>query len=110
MITPLTFKTRFPEFDSKSNETIQMLIDEASLIIFNFGDLQDIAMNYLVAHLLTLNGKSTASQQVSSKNVGSVSVSFATDSDSSSFYASTSYGQMYLDLRKRLSKGNVRVI
>jgi hypothetical protein len=112
MVTPSSFKIRFPEFTTTSNDTIQMLIDEATLLITNFGTYQDIATNYLTAHLLTLNGKSSPSNSIASKTVGSVSISYGGSNGTltESFYSSTSYGQMYLDLRKRISKGNVKLI
>lgn len=115
MITPITFKTRFPEFTTTNDTIIQTIINEADLLIANFGKLQDVAMNYLTAHLLTVNknqssGKTDGFNQVASKTVGAVSVSYGIDTSSNSFYSSTSYGQMYLDLKKRISKGNARII
>lgn len=112
MITPASFKIRFPEFASTDDTRVQLFIDDSVLILNEayWGVKYDLGLNYLTAHYLAIDAKTSAGNvgsngQVASKSVDGTSVSYnhaplANQSDAE--YASTSYGQRYLSLRKNL--------
>lgn len=111
-IDPVSFKLRFPEFDSVDDVRVQLFIDD-SIVILNepyWGEKYNLGLNYLTAHYLALGSKteagSTASSSiVSGKAVDGVSISYATppiDDGTDAYYSSTQYGQRYLALRKTL--------
>lgn len=118
MITPNTFKIRFPEFNSIADATIQMLLDESYLLLTKENKYQDTMVMYLTAHNLVVqqnqaNGNNAPIQLATSKSVGNVSTSYSNPADSNpdiSFYMSTSYGQKYLEYKRALSIGNVRLV
>lgn len=115
-VTPATFKTRFPEFDSVADARIQLFIDD-SVVILNesfWGAKYDLGIYYLTAHYLTLaeksesGGTSGTSGAISSRSVDGTSVTYASitpDDSSEGYYLSTTYGQRYIALRKKLSTG-----
>ena len=121
-VTPTTFKARYTEFASTSDARVQVYIDDAELEMneSQWGDLYDRGLSALTAHLLSIADKNAASGGagtsltggVSSRSVGSVSVSFGTSSSSGSaedFYLSTSYGADYWRLAKMVGLGIVAV-
>lgn len=110
MITSAQVKTKFPEFASIDDATITMIIDEGSIFITSrYGKFEDICLYYYVAHNLTIqqnqsDGDSSSSQTIGSEAVGNVSTSYANptlDNSDDAFYMSTSYGQKYLEFRKK---------
>lgn len=117
MITPSSFKIRFPEFASIDDAIIQMLLDEAYLFIGE-NKYQDTMVLYWTAHNLVIqqnqeSGNSGASSTVASESVGNVSTSYAMptiDNSDIAFYMSTSYGQKYLQYKRALCIGNVRLV
>lgn len=117
MINASVFKARFAEFNSIDDALIEMLLDE-SYIFIGSNKYQDTMVLYYTAHNLVVQqkqakGKSDASQSVSNKSVGNVSVGYSTptmDSSDLAFYNSTSYGQKYLEYKRALCVGNVRLI
>jgi hypothetical protein len=116
-VTPTTFKTRFPEFSTETDPRIQIFIDDSEIFISEskFGTLFDLAVSYLTAHYLSVadkssSGSSSSVGSVASKSVEGVSVSFnkmAAATQADDFYASTIYGQRYLELRSQIAVGNV---
>jgi len=115
MVTSLNFKTRFPEFTSETDERVEFFITDAYLEVdTSWGTLQDIGVSYLTAHLLALSNKSLTSSssigQVASKSVEGVSISYATNANDSTYLSSTSYGQRYLQLKKRVKVGMVKLV
>lgn len=112
MITPASFKIRFTEYSTTADERIQLFIDDSILILNEafWGEKYDLGLAYLTAHFLTIADKSAAGNigsvgQVQSKAVDGTSVSFnsgISNSQQDAFYASTSYGQRYLTLRRTL--------
>lgn len=117
MITTETFNIRFPEFSSISNDTIQMLLDEAYLFI-NGNKYQDYMVLYWTAHNLVVQqnqelGDTSTSSMVASDSVANVSTSYANPdvyNSDVSFYNSTSYGQKYLQYKNALCVGNVLLV
>lgn len=122
MATINDFRTRFPEFlcplqypDSR----IQMFLDDALMDISvpKFGDLADRAQVYLAAHYLalatgTMDGDAGTVGKVSNKSVDGVSVAYVSSTNQGSsgsnqkdIFESTSYGQYYLELVKRVCPG-----
>ena len=109
-MTPTDIKNKFPEFTDITDSSIQLLLDEASIFITSkYGKYEDICLSYYVAHNLISqqnanNGDSSPSQALASEAVGSVSTSYANptiNSSDESYYMSTSYGQKYLEFRKK---------
>ena len=117
--SPSDVKLRYPEFTSTSDDVVGMVIGDA----FPFFDEERWGSFYLqgycafVAHQLTVNaraaaGAAAASGPVQTKTVGDVSVTYqggetlrATDS----YFATTSYGQRYLQLRRLVGAGALAV-
>ena len=119
MITPTTFKIRFPEFATELDARILLLIEEAELFVTTaYGKYQDIATSYLTAHLLsvsnsTSSGNTNGLKNVASKSVEGVSVSYEASTDlnqNSSFFNTTSYGRYYLSIKAKLSVGNASLV
>lgn len=94
-----SFKKRFPELSSASNELIQCVLDEATAEIDAacFGDKAETAKLYLAAHLLAVTSSARA-KGVSSVAAGSASISFDTAKND---YRSTAYGQRYIMLARQ---------
>ena len=120
MVTTSTFKTRFPEFESQDNDRVQLFLDDSATQISEtkFGTSYDLAISYITAHYLSLatktaNGSSGSVGAVASKSVEGVSVSYnqaTANNQNESYYASTSYGQRYLEIRSQITTGNVMSI
>ncbi|MCK5603145.1 DUF4054 domain-containing protein [Candidatus Pacearchaeota archaeon] len=115
MITPSTFKVRFPEFDSVDDARIQLFLDDAELILNSayWGDKLDLGTSYYTAHALAsapgAEGGSSAGTTgpVSARAVDGASVTYGSSapvagSQGEAYYLSTSYGQKYLALVKSL--------
>lgn len=112
------FKLRYPVFSDVSDDTLQLAIDDASseLSARVWGDLYDRGRFALAAHLLKVRGVLKGKQdtgdvpvQVSSKSVGSVSLSYSSasagfDEASHEGLATTTWGQEYLRMRKLLAQ------
>ena len=110
-ITVEEFRRFFPEFDSISDEAIQLRINAATAIFCTNSD----ATLYLAAHLLALDiannvgglGDSSGgsldggSGVHTAESVGDVSVSMQpmTERNEDNFYATTPYGRQYLAFR-----------
>ena len=121
-VTPTTIKARYTEFSSIGDATVQVYLDDATLELneSQWGDLYDRGLSALTAHLLAIANRNAASSgmgvsiggALTSRAVGSVSVSFSTASSTSSvedFYLSTVYGADYWRLCKVVGLGMVAV-
>ena len=115
-MTAIEFKTRFPEFSNISDATVDINIQDAEIMVTKskWGKLYDIGVAYLAAHSLALsvksaNGNSGAVNQVASKSVEGISVSYAVAQGTvaEDYYQSTTYGKRYLNLLSQVSVGNV---
>lgn len=93
-----------PELSTQSPERIELFIEYARLFLCEdkFGEKAKFAVILLTAHLLTLANRGGQGGAVSSESVGDLSRSFATGDMSDGEYGQTSYGQMFLRLRKSL--------
>jgi hypothetical protein len=121
-MTVADFRTRFPEFSDVAtypDAIIQQNIDDATLEVGSaFGTFEDVALAYLSAHFLVTSTETTSGDYgskggVASEAVDGVSVSYsnaAVESQSDQYLISTIYGQRFLRYKRRLSKGNVRVV
>lgn len=107
-ITTAQFKTKFSEFSSIPDATIDLIIDEANIFIGSrYGKYEDMCQYYYVAHNLTVqqdqqDGDNSASLTPASESVGNVSTSYSnptTDNADDAYYMSSSYGQKYLEFR-----------
>lgn len=117
------FKTRFPEYSDDTDYPdvrVQLFLDDAVLLHIGddevrWGGKYDVAHAYLAAHLLAvgddteLGDTNTKVGPVASKSAGGVSVSRAVvakdRSDLDDFYAGSSYGQQFLNIRNRCFAG-----
>lgn len=112
------FRTRFPEFDSVTDDRINLFLADSELFVSEvWGDFRDIGIYYLTAHNLsiaekTAQGATSGIQGIASKSVEGVSISYQSEaiSESNAYYMSTSYGKRYIDMKMRLSKGNARLV
>ncbi|MCW8965422.1 MAG: DUF4054 domain-containing protein [Candidatus Pacearchaeota archaeon] len=121
MITPSELQAKFPGvFDSLSDATIQLAIDEAVLNISEsiWGDYYNLGLFYLTAHILVsttptaLGGLAGAAGSVTSQRAGGVSVSFAAASPGGSAisnFSSTGFGQTYQEYMRKLQCGPLAV-
>lgn len=106
--TASDLKTRFPEFDSVADATVNLFISDAALSINTsvFGNKSDLANIYLAAHLLSLSdvsgGGGGAAGQITEEKVGDLTRKYGSGSVSvnNDGINSTKYGQAYLRLRK----------
>lgn len=118
MATLAEFRTRFPEFGSTTDDRINLFLGDSEILIpTSWGDIRDLGIYYLTAHNLavatkTATGNTAGVQGVQSKSVEGVSVTYqsTTISEDNIYYASTSYGKRYLELKKRLSVGNAQLV
>lgn len=115
MITTANFKLKFKEFTCKTDDEIQIFLDEAvELLNEAFWDTKyDLGLYYLTAHLLALSDRmaSTSTKAIatagpiSSKSVDGVSISFAVSefqNAAAEYYRQTLYGQRYWALLRGL--------
>lgn len=111
-ITAAEFKIRFPEFAAESDAKVNLFIADSEVIINEvYWDTKyNLGLYYLTAHYFVLANKTEAGSvasigAVASRAVDGVSISFSTaipGNESDAYYASTSYGQRYLTLRRTL--------
>jgi hypothetical protein len=117
--TPATFKLRYPEFAAVSDALVQLVLDDAIADVGETWVEKDRAraQMLLTAHILTMEGEPGRTEDgasgatagtgiVKRDKVGDVETEFATPSASGaggslSAYASTFYGQQYLELLRR---------
>ena len=111
-ITSASFKIRFPEFAAETDDRINMFIADAVAILNEvfWGDKYDLGLYYLTAHYLAFANKSAAGNTgaINAKSGQTVDGSSATYetmtplTETSAYYASTSYGQRYVSMRRNL--------
>lgn len=99
------FKARFPEFEASDVNTYIPILEPVypSYYAVEYSDSSKEATLQLLAHLLSIETKSTKadpSRSISSKSVGSVSVSYdaptSKGGDLSDRLRTTKYGQRFL--------------
>lgn len=119
-ITADEFITAFPEFAEQETETVEMFIERAGCYIstYNYGVLRNgcrkLAIEYMVAHLLTLNDKiksgNTSGGQVASTSIDKVSVSLTPPTTNGLYQywlGTTAYGLALLALLKSKAPAGV---
>lgn len=91
-------------FDSLTNSQIKIYLDMATNCVDEtvWGKKADDAIKLLTAHYLTLASRGGNSGSVTSEKVGDLQKSFSNAQTDDSELATTSYGQMYLQMRKTL--------
>jgi len=103
------FKTRFPEFDTNEVDTAWPGVESLWPCLYGgtYGasTCVDNVILYLTAHLFYLGSMSDTGPALAtaSESVGSVSVTNVVNTSMSSqqsYYGSTKYGQMFLNLTK----------
>lgn len=111
-VTPTTFKTRYPEFETEDDARVQIFIDDATLLSSSsfWGALYDLAVTYLAAHYLSIarkseedDGDAKAAGVIREKiDVLEVAYSDALIKEAANNpYKGTPYGQEYLSLLRR---------
>lgn len=100
-ISASTVKNIAPEFEDEDDSRIDTFIGYAEMYVNSktWGTKADYATALFTAHLLTVSG-SGGSTGVTSERVGDLSTSYAVND--SNDLGSTSYGKLYLSLRKTL--------
>lgn len=90
-----------PEFSSQDTDRIDFFITQASQYINRrvWGDKADYAHALYTAHLMTVSARS-GSTGVTAERVGELSRNYATPTDNA--LGSTSYGSLFISLRKTL--------
>ena len=91
-LTPEDFKARYPEFDSVADARVQTFLDEAQLEVGSgpWGTLYEKGVFLLTAHMIVIDQRNQAAGgsssvsvgQLTSRKVGDVSVTFASQSTS----------------------------
>lgn len=102
MITATQFKTRYAEFNSLDDNYIDLIINEAVLLMGSvsfWGDYYDFAMYRLVAHLIKT---SDSNNEHTSKRIGELEVSKQFEGLK---LTDTIYGIEYFRVLKSLSGG-----
>lgn len=122
MATPTVaeIKARYPALASIPDPTVQIAIDDAACM-FNearWGCLYAQGLAAYVAHQLTVEqraaagGSAAAAGPMTAKRVGEVQYSYAAGQftkATDAFYATTAYGQKYLQLRRLAGIGAAAV-
>ena len=113
-MTAADFLNKFPEFQSVDETRIELGLNEAKLQVVEkiWGRFYEIGVLHLAAHILAMQGALNTEatnnpqplREISSKAVGSLSVSYTSgktgfESESGSYYL-TKYGQRFLELKK----------
>ena len=124
MATPMTvseFKIRYPQFASTPDETVQLYLDDAALLLNEerWSDLYAKGQGLLAAHELTLLSQAQAAgasagvaDDVTSETAGNVSYTRSSDAIKASRenpYNATQYGQQYLYLARQVGMGAIAV-
>lgn len=118
--TAISIKTRFPEFSSVSDAAVEFAIEEARLEVgSNWDDSSaSVALLYLAAHYVAASvarsssGGDGGSGQVRSESIGRLSITYATNENSSATAEdkdSTSYGRRFLEIMQANFAGPVIV-
>lgn len=112
MITIATWKVRFPEYASVSDDVFNLFLGDA---VLEMGDdearwigFYDVAISYLVAHLVylsqvTAEGDANPATPLRATNVDDVIVEYAiskTIENNFDMYLATAYGQKYIYYRR----------
>lgn len=119
-MTPADIKARYPEMASFTDPQIQIVITDAVpwFDVDRWGGFYEQGVAAFVAHTLTVDkrtaagGGNAASGPQSQKSVGDVSVSYAVPQftkPTDAFWATTGYGQRYLQLRRLVGLGALAV-
>lgn len=113
-MTAADFLNKFPEFQAVDEARIELSLDEAKLQVTEkiWGRFYKVGVLHLAAHILTMQGALNTEatnnpqplREISSKAVGSLSVSYTSgktgfENESGSYYL-TKYGQRFLELKK----------
>ncbi len=114
-ITFTNFKESFPEFQDLEESLFNARLADAQRMVNAdvLGTKADLALKYLVAHLLTTfpeeGAEASGAQAVKRATVGGVSVEYATDAGTTTEgdtndFSSTAYGRFYLKVIRSLGK------
>lgn len=106
------FRERFSEFSDVNDKTLMIFIGDAVAL----SSLSDRAIVYLAAHLYVVDKGAHATvdsgaNTVVSERTGKHAVTYAQQSERSadSFYETTKYGRMFLQLKRQSHGFRVRV-
>jgi hypothetical protein len=112
-VTPSAFKARFPEFASKDNDYIQLILTEAELNVDDTWLSQanyNAGIMYLTAHIIASSdlaasgGGAGSGGGIASESFGGMSISYdksaSAAAGSSSKWGGTEYGRRFAELVK----------
>ena len=99
-----TVKLIAPELSTETDGRLDLFLNLASLSFDStvWGDKLAMGICLMVAHLVTLANRRGSGGNISSQSVGGVSVSYSNSGQGDDELKTTSYGQMYIKLRKSL--------
>jgi len=113
--TPASFKTRFPEFGSVDNARVQMMLDDAALVMgeeSRWLNVYNLAHQYYSAHLLAIARHTEKGdiglvsprkmQQVDDTTIQNAISDLAVTAED---LFATSYGKRYLSYRQMCFQG-----
>ncbi len=120
MVTPATFKLRFPSFAGLTDARVQMFIDDAdpAFNVCRWGGYYDLGLANYVAHELTMAAALEAGPKAAlldatiAKKVDVMSITFDAILKGKVVenpYLATVYGQKYLYYRDLISPGALAV-
>ena len=109
--TPTEIKVKFPEFVSLDDAFIQIMINDALLMVNQTAWISKskTAIEYMTAHLLELSSRAGNAGVVACEKVGDLSRSYSVASAEagSGSLGETSYGKFFLSMRKTIPKGPI---
>jgi len=102
MVTVQSVLTVAPEFKGETPDVIQFFINMAQRRVspIVWGTVNDDAVTFLAAHLLTMKKRNGTPGNPTMLKVGNVEAQYVGFTNSRSALTSTSYGVEYLELRK----------
>ena len=114
------FKERFPEFEDETDGRVELFAGDAALFMGSadrWRSYYDLALSYLTAHLLYVGTQSEGGDgeimlPLSEKEVDDVRLTQAVspiDLAKYEYLRTTTYGQQYANIRKRLFSGPIAV-
>lgn len=121
MVTPASFKARFPEFSSESDDRVQLFINDTTPFfnVARWDDLLDLGVSYLTAHnlaLANLRAQQGAAGQIDDAVIGVELGDYQKTKDAKSLneqshspYLRTYYGQQYLYYANLAGAGAIAV-
>jgi hypothetical protein len=104
MVDIAYLKSMAPELASETDERLNLYLGFAQLTINTsvWRDKADMGTALLACHMITMGNRQGSGGAIASESVGGISVSYSTTQGKDGELSSTSYGSLYLQMRKTL--------